>query len=313
MSIGTVGILSPGDMGHSIGQVLHDHGLRVLTCLDGRSDRSRELARQAGFEDVASLDDLVQQVDALMCVLVPARAAEVAGQVAAAMRRTGATPLYVDGNAISPNTVRGIAETISGAGATVADVGIVGPPPRKPGTRFYASGPGAEQFAALRDHGLDVRIVGDEIGQASGLKMCYGALTKGLQALATELLVAARLMGLEETLREEQEHSMAEVVGWLEGHMPMMPPKAYRWVGEMEEIAATFADLGMTPDILNGAADIYRMVAETAIGRESPEQRDPNRDMYGVVAALAEAVGGRNVNPDTPAIHNPTRSPHIAG
>src|SRR5688572_13751295 len=116
MSIGTVGILSPGDMGHSIGNVLHDNGLRVITCLDGRSERSRELAGKAGFEDVASLDDLVQQADIVMCVLVPARAAEVAGKVAAAMERTGATPLYVDGNAISPNTVRGIAETISAAG-----------------------------------------------------------------------------------------------------------------------------------------------------------------------------------------------------
>lgn len=293
MSIGTVGILSPGDMGHSIGNVLHDSGLRVITCLDGRSERSRELAGKAGFEDVASLDDLVQQADIVMCVLVPARAAEVAGKVAAAMERTGATPLYVDGNAISPNTVRGIAETISAAGATVADVGIIGPPPRKPGTRFYASGPGAEAFSALRDNGLDVRIVGPDIGQASGLKMCYGALTKGLQALATELLVAARLMGLEETLRDEQEHSMAAVLGWLEAQMPMMPPKAYRWVGEMEEVAATFADLGMTPDILNGAADVYRMVADTPIGKESPEQRDPNRDMYGVVAALADAVSNR--------------------
>jgi 3-hydroxyisobutyrate dehydrogenase-like beta-hydroxyacid dehydrogenase len=313
MSIGTVGILSPGDMGHSIGQVLHDNGLRVLTCLDGRSDRSRQLAAKAGFEDAGSLDDLVQQADVIMCVLVPARAAEVAGQVADAMERTGATPLYVDCNAISPNTVRGIAETVSATGATVADVGIIGPPPRKPGTRFYASGPGAERFAALRDHGLDVRLVGAEIGQASGLKMCYGALTKGLQALATELLVAARLMGLEETLREEQESSMTEVLGWLEGQMPMMPPKAYRWVGEMEEIAATFAELGMTPDILNGAADIYRMVADTPIGRESPEERDPNRDIYGVVAALAEAVGRPDVNADTPAIHNPTNSPHIVG
>lgn len=313
MSIGTVGILSPGDMGHSIGNVLRDNGLRVLTCLEGRSSRSRELAAKAGFEDAGSLDDLVRQADAIMCVLVPARAAEVAGQIADAMRRTGATPLYVDANAISPNTVRGIADTVGAAGAAVADVGIIGPPPRKPGTRFYASGPGAERFAALRDHGLDVRIVGDEIGQASGLKMCYGALTKGLQALATELLVAARLMGLEDTLRDEQEHSMAEVLGWVERQMPLMPPKAYRWVGEMEEIAATFADLGMTPDILQGAADIYRMVADTPIGKETPEQRDPSRDMYGVIAELADAVGNRQDSAGTPAPRHPGTSPSEAG
>jgi hypothetical protein len=120
-------------------------------------------------------------------------------------------------------------------------------------------------------------------------------------------------MGPEETLRAEQEHSMASVLGWPEAQMPIMPPKAYRWVGEMEEIAATFAELGMTPDILNGAAGIYRVVADTPIGKESPEQRDPNRDMYGVIAALADAIGARDANAETPAIHDPTNSPHIAG
>ncbi|HYH11481.1 MAG TPA: DUF1932 domain-containing protein, partial [Thermomicrobiales bacterium] len=199
------------------------------------------------------------------------------------------------------------------AGATVADVGIIGPPPRKPGTRFYASGPGAEAFGELRNHGLDVRLVEGEVGQASAVKMCYGALTKGLQALATELLIAARLAGVDETLRAEQEDSMGDVLRWVEGGLPMMPPKAYRWVGEMEEIASFFNDLGMTPDLLNGAAEIYRMVAATPIGKESPENRDPNRDMYGVVAALADAVAQRPEPAGTPAIHNPTDSPHIAG
>lgn len=313
MTLTSVGILSPGDMGHSIGQVLHDNGLKVLTCLGGRSQRSRDLANEAGFEEVPTLNDLVQQVDILMCVLVPASASAVARDVADAMKATGATPLYVDCNAISPNTVRGIAETVSAAGATVADVGIIGPPPRKPGTRFYASGPGAEAFAQLRDYGLNVRIVDGDIGQASAVKMCYGALTKGLQALATELLVAARLAGVEETLKTEQQESMSQVLGWVENGLPMMPPKAYRWVGEMEEIASFFGDLGMTSDILNGAAEMYRLVADTPIGKESPENRDPNRDMYGVIAALADSVATGSAATETPAIHNPTDSPHIAG
>jgi hypothetical protein len=138
-----------------------------------------------------------------------------------------------------------------------------------------------------------VRVLNGDIGQASAFKMCYGALTKGLQALATELLVAARLAGIEETLRAEQTETMGEVLGWLEGNMPIMPPKAYRWVGEMEEIGSFFGDLGMTPDILNGAADIYRFVADTPIGKESPETRDPNRKLDGVIAALAEALNDR--------------------
>lgn len=312
MAVETVGILSPGDMGHSIGQRLREHGLRVLTCLEGRSARSRELASEAGIDDVPTLADLVQEVDILMCVLVPSAAPAVARHVAEAMRTTGATPLYADCNAISPRTVRGIAETISATGAAVVDVGIIGPPPRKPGTRFYASGPAADAFSELRNHGLDVRIVEGDVGQASAVKMCYGALTKGLQALATELLVAARLAGVDETLRAEQESSMAEVLGWVAAGLPMMPPKAYRWIGEMEEIASFFSDLGMTPDMLSGAAEMYRLVADTPIGRETPENRDPNRDMYGVVAALADAIGQRSQHAETPAVHNPTNPPHIA-
>jgi hypothetical protein len=120
--------------------------------------------------------------------------------------------------------------------------------------------------------------------------MCYGALTKGLQALGTELLLAARLMGLEETLRAEQQASTPDVLAWLARSVPTMPPKAYRWVGEMEEIAATFGHLGLTPQIFQGIADLYRFVAETPIGRESPESRDRSRDLDGIVAALADAV-----------------------
>ncbi len=291
MVIRNVGLLSPGDMGHSIGAMLHANGLNVLSCLDGRSERTRALAEQAGISDTPSLDDLVRQADVLLCVLVPARAVAVAEEVAGAIRRTNADLLYVDCNAIAPATVRRIGDTILAAGGRFADAGIVGPPPRRSGTtRFYASGPGAQEFAQLNANGLDVRVIGDEIGQASGLKMCYAAMTKGLIALGTELLVAARLMGLDDALRDEQRESIADVLGWLERSLPTMPPKAYRWVGEMEEIAATFDDLGMTPSILAGAADMYRFVADTPPGKESPETRDTSRDAYGLVAILADAV-----------------------
>jgi 3-hydroxyisobutyrate dehydrogenase-like beta-hydroxyacid dehydrogenase len=293
MSVKTVGLMSPGDMGHSIGRVLVDHGLRVSTYLGGRSDRSRELASAAGVAEAPSLDVLVRDADVLLSVLVPARATEVAREIATALERTGATLLYVDCNAISPGTVRTIGDRVTAAGSRFADVGIIGPPPRRPGTRFYASGAGAAELASLRDFGLDVRIVGPDVGQASGLKMCYGALTKGLQALGLELLVAAERMGLADVLRAEQQESIPDVLSWLTRSMPTMPPKAYRWVGEMEEVAATFADLGMTPKILEGAAEMYEFVAGTPIGKETPETRDANRNMDGIVAALAGELAAR--------------------
>lgn len=290
----TIGILSPGDMGHSIGAMLHAHGGRVLSCLAGRSERTRGLATKAGFEDVPTLEELVRDADLLLCVLVPAEAPAVAREVAAAIGREGTSRgkdlLYADCNAIAPRTVRGIGETILATGARFADVGIIGTPPRRgTATRFYASGDGAAEFDRLTP-GLDVRLLDGPIGQASGFKMCYGALTKGIQALGTELLIAARLMGLDEVLAAEQRESLPELRAHLERAVPSFPPKAYRWVGEMEEIALCFGDLGLTPRILQGASDLFGFVAATPLGKESPENRDSSRGLDGVVAALAEQL-----------------------
>nr|MBA2453357.1 NAD(P)-binding domain-containing protein [Chloroflexia bacterium] len=96
MALQTIGLLSPGDMGHSVGKVLRDNGLRVITCLNGRSDRSRELAAKAGIEDVPTLEDLVSQADIFLSILVPARAVDVARQIASAMESTGSDLLYID-------------------------------------------------------------------------------------------------------------------------------------------------------------------------------------------------------------------------
>ena len=181
--------------------------------------------------------------------------------MAAAIDAAGTELLYIDCNAIAPSTAQSVAAEIQSVGSRVADIGIVGAPPRKPGTRFYASGPNVEDVRELANYGLDIRVIGSEMGQASGLKMCYGALTKGLQALGVELLVAAqRARACGSALRRRTAGSVPDVRTWLERSVPTMPPKAYRWVGEMEEIARTFADVGLTPLIFQGAADLYRFV-----------------------------------------------------
>jgi 3-hydroxyisobutyrate dehydrogenase-like beta-hydroxyacid dehydrogenase len=297
--IRTVGILSPGDMGGAIGRALAQGGLRAVAALDERSERTRRLAAEAGLEDVGSVERMVSVADAVLSVLVPAEATEAAERVARALRAAdrdpGAAPLlYADLNAIAPATTRRVGEIVEAAGARYVDGGIIGLPPRTPGaTRIYLSGPQAGRLLPLRETGLDMRVVGEEIGQASGLKMCYAALTKGLTALGTELLVTASRLGLEEPLRAELEGSQAALLGWLAKSVPSMPPKAHRWVGEMEEIAATFEAVGLTPRTLLGAADMYRWIAETDLGRETPETRDATRDLDATVAALAEDAGAR--------------------
>ena len=263
MTISTVGILSPGEMGSGVGAILHQHGLRVITCLAGRGQDSRQRAAQSGFEDVADLEALVRQADMLLSIVPPAVAGAIADQVASAVQASGTDLLYVDCNAVAPRTARSIAATISAAGVRFADAGIIGPPPTRPGNRVYASGTAAAEFATLTEFGLDIQTLDGGVGAASGLKMCYAAMTKGVQALGAELLVAARLMGVEDTLLHEQSQGgVAAVRQFIERALPAMPPKAYRWIGEMEEIAQTFEDLGLPGRMLMGAADVYTDVRD---------------------------------------------------
>jgi 3-hydroxyisobutyrate dehydrogenase-like beta-hydroxyacid dehydrogenase len=301
MAIRTVGLLSPGDMGHAIGNVLRHGGLRVITCLRGRSARSAALAREAGIENVADDETLVRQADVLLSVLPPDQALDIARRVAGAVQASGAELLFADCNAISPATARQVADVVEPAGIRMVDVGIIGNPPEPgpPKTRLYASGADADAFAQLSRHGLDVRVMGEQIGQASGIKMCYASLTKGLNALATELLTAGRLLDIEAPLLAELEASQPQLLGWINRQVPSMPPKAYRWVGEMLEIAATFGELGLTSRILEGAADMFALVEQTPLGDETPEHRTRGTTTAAVVSDLAEAIKGKDRERET--------------
>ena len=285
----TVGILSPGDMGHTVGDVLRQNGLRVITCLNGRSQRTRQLAEKAGIVDVPTYSELVTEADLILSIMVPAQAMSAASTVAAALQQTGAQLTYADCNAIAPQTVRKVGDSITVAGGTFVDASIIGPPPRTPGaTRFYASGPNLDLFAELNNYGLDVRILGDEVGLASAIKMCYASLTKGLTALCTELLTAASVLGVSEALTAEFQLSQSALFERMERGLPGMPPKAKRWIGEMEEIAATFEHVGLTPNILTGAADMYRFVGDTHLADLPPEARDEFPTLTELIEILAK-------------------------
>jgi 3-hydroxyisobutyrate dehydrogenase-like beta-hydroxyacid dehydrogenase len=288
----TVAIISPGDMGHAIGAVLWQHGLRVLTNLQGRSGRTAALAAQAGMADVADDQTLVREADILLSVLVPAQAYACAERIAAAIRSTTTPLLFADCNAIAPRTVQSIEHLLNEAGADVVDVGIIGSPPQAghAGPRLYASGPTAERLAILNEYGLEVQAIGPHVGQASGLKMCYASVTKGLTALASEALTAGQALGLADVLINELQDSQGELFQWFERQIPRMPPKAYRWVGEMEEIARTFADLGLPPQMLEGAAALYRLVEQTELGTETPEERHLGQTLEEVTGILAAAL-----------------------
>ena len=224
-----VGVLSPGDMGRSIGMVLQAHGVPTLTCLAGRSERTRALARRRRLRGhcLVGRTRSSGRHPAVRTGPGPSgwsrrrcRGRGPRHRCRPALRRLQRrVPEDRTGYRTDPgrcrSAVRRRRDRRSAAGGDW--VQWLGDP--LPCIRFRFGG-----LAALGSYGLDVRVVGPEVGQASGLKMCYGALTKGLQALGTELLVAAEMLGLAEALRIEQEESVPELLGWLRRLVPSMPP-----------------------------------------------------------------------------------------
>ncbi len=292
MAINTVAILSPGDMGHAVGQTLREHELRVVTCLTGRSGRTRALSEQAGIEDVPDFADMVAQSDLIMSMTVSGAVPEICRQVAEAITSTGHTDLlFAECNAIAPQTAQVMETVITSAGGRFLDASIIGGPPRNGRSpRFYASGVHALEFEQLREFGLDVRNIGTITGRASGIKMCYAAMTKGSAALHSQLLMAAEMMGLYQPLLEEFQRGQTATVQRMEGWIPGVPAKSRRWVSEMQEIEATFGHLGMTPHLFEGVADMYRLIGGTPLGDETPESRDGERSLEETIRLLSAEV-----------------------
>src|SRR5215213_3105877 len=274
-------------MGSGVGRRLHENGAEVYGVLTGRSERTRTRAVECGFIDAGSIDELVKKVDIILSILVPSEAPVIAHDVAEAMKRTGGRPVFADCNAVAPVTVEAIEREIRAAGAEFVDAGIIGGPPsdRSP-TYFHCSGPNTAPFERLAEYGLTVIVTGPRIGQASGLKMVYAASTKGTTALWTELLTASRALGLEDALANMLGDNVTYVAQ--KRGIPIMPHRSRRWVGEMEEIALTFKTLGMTPKILEGAADMYRFVGGTKLGDQTP--REPNPTLDTILETLTEQL-----------------------
>ncbi|BAN25968.1 NAD(P)-dependent oxidoreductase [Caballeronia insecticola] len=252
----TIALLGAGSMGSAVGHRLTQGGARVLTTLEGRSAASALRAREAGMED-ASLESLAA-CDFILSIVPPAVAIETAARLVPVLEHANSKPVYVDCNAINPATVEQIARTLEPTGAPFVDGAIIGMPSAP---KFYMSGAHAARTQALADYGLVVRMLDGPVGAASALKMSYAGITKGLTALGSAMSLAAIRNGAGDALLDELAESQPALAAWLAGNVPRMPPKAYRWVAEMEEIAQFIGDELAEHRIYEGAAGLYARLA----------------------------------------------------
>jgi 3-hydroxyisobutyrate dehydrogenase-like beta-hydroxyacid dehydrogenase len=260
----TIAVIAPGAMGSAIGARLAEHGARVLTSLDGRGAASRARAEAAGMLHAADSD--LAAADLLLSIVPPADAEALARRLAPALAASPNKPVYIDANAVSPETVGRIAEIVAATSAPFLDGAILGLPP-EPGTkgpRVYVSGAETAPAQILRDLGLDLRVCPGGVGAASSLKMSYAGLNKGLTALAAIMILAAERAGAGAALLAELVENEPALLARFAKALPDMAPKAYRWAPEMGEIADFLGPDAAGRQVFTGYAALYRhLAAET--------------------------------------------------
>jgi len=269
-----IGVIAQGTMGSAVGRRLRESGAEVRTLLSGRSPASAERARAAGMVAATDARGLLEGADFFLSILPPGEAEPLARRLAPTLEALDTKPVYLDCNAVSPQTAIRIGEIIASTGAHFVDAGIIGGPPRPgyKGPSIYASGEHVREALPLRDWGIDLRAIDGPIGAASGVKMSYAGITKGTTAIAAAMLLGAARFGCAEALIAELADSQPQMLARMRTGIPGMYDKAYRWVAEMEEIS----------DFL--------------------EKNPPSRDMYAAIARLydylaaahAEAQPGRD-------------------
>ncbi len=279
----TVGVLHPGAMGAAVAATLARGGHDVVWASAGRSEASARRAREAGARDVSDVARLVRASDLVVSVCPPGAALDVARTVSDA----GFTGTYLDANAVSPMRAREIAALVEAGGARFVDGGIVGGPPRERGTTWlHLAGPDAAQVAARFAAGpLETNVIGDRIGDASALKACFAAWTKGRTALQAVILAAAEAYGVRESLSDQWERYEPGFFAGSETRARRVTAKAWRFEAEMHEIADAFDAVGLPDGFHRAAAETYARLAplrpEGADGSGDP-------DLAAVLRALSD-------------------------
>lgn len=256
-----IAVIGMGAMGSAVARTLLSSGAEIVTRLEGRSAQTRERATASGIKD-GDLKALLAS-DIILSIVPPSQALAVAEQIGKLARAEKPVGVFIDCNAVSPETVAKVADAFDESGMMVLDGCIIGGPPEmgKRGPRLYISGGAGQVVPLLVEYGLDARLLDSGLGAASALKMSYAGINKGLIGLATAMLLAAAKSGADKALMSELAESQPQLLAKLSTSIPDMYPKAYRWVAEMEEIAAFLGTNAPGASVFAGIAGVFQKMA----------------------------------------------------
>jgi len=254
-----IGLLHPGEMGISVAATAINSKHQVFWVSQGRSSKTRSRAEKYSLIEVNSLSRLCQRCEIVLSICPPQAAEDVARLVI----ETGFKGLYLDANAIAPQRSIKMGQIMKTAGIRFVDGGIIGGPAWTPKeTWLYLAGDHAEEIASCFANGpLETKVIGNEIGKASALKMCYAAYTKGTTALLAAILAASDVLGVRENLYEQWDMDNEGFSEQVNQRVKRVTAKAWRFEGEMREIALTLQEAGMPSEFHEAAAEIYHRMA----------------------------------------------------
>jgi len=291
----TIGILSPGDMGHSVGKEFKNNGFSIVTCLKGRSKLTKNYAKEAGFVCLKTYKNVLEESDVVLSILPPKNSITLASKIAKDLEKIKSKPVYVDCNAISPQNAKKINKIIVATGCSFVDSGIIGPPPINTNTtKFYISGLQLNKLKELETKRIQICPVGKEIGRASAMKMCYASLTKGTRALHAAVITVAEKHGLTKELKKEFLSSQKNIYEMMIKTQPRLPSVSGRWIGEMEEIADTFKEMGVSPFFHLAAASIYSMMKNSPLSKEKSNNFNAKRSLEELAKIYAKTINKKN-------------------
>ena len=281
-----VGILHPGMMGISVAASIQNGGHAMYWVSEGRSQQTRERAEKFGLADAGTLAELCSTCQIIVSVCPPHAAEDVAQQVVASSFQG----LYLEANAVSPQRAIRIGQAMTEAGVSFVDGGIIGGPAWEPGkTWLYLSGEKAAEAAACFSGGpLETSVVGESLGKASALKMCFASYTKGTTALLCAILATSEKLGVRRELEEQWSRGGSDFAGQARERVRRVTAKAWRFAGEMEEIASTFREAGLPGEFHAAAEIIYRRITEFKDAPSLPPLED-------VLEALVQAPGSEHL------------------
>ena len=255
-----IGILHPGEMGISIAASAINSGHQIYWVSQSRSDKTRARAEKHNLIELDTLFQFCQTCEAIISICPPHAAEEIARSVMEA----GFKGYYLEANAISPQRAIKIGQMLEANGIRFVDGGIIGGPAWIPNeTWLYLSGEDADEIALCFVNGpLETKIIGSEIGKASALKVCYAAYSKGTTALLSAILAAAESLGVREELFQQWDMDGEGFSEQVTRRVTRVTAKAWRFEGEMKEIASTFRETGLPDGFHRAAAEIYHRMAD---------------------------------------------------